>query len=245
MTKKILFLHGWHSVVGGVKPTSLQKAGFQVLNPALDDHDFDLALRTAQTVYDRESPDVIVGSSRGGAIAMNLSSGNTPMVLLCPAWRNWGNSKQLKPNSMILHSRLDDVIPFEDSVQLVAQSHLPEDILIEVGHDHRLADEQSLAVLRWACEMFCKGDPILTSFDDGTHLASESEFTGTSSNNEGSYICDSCGEQIVIPLDRSEGELQSYVEDCPVCCNPNVIHVQFDDQDQPRVWAEPEQDRDS
>ena len=44
----ILFLHGWHSVVGGVKPTFLKNAGHEVINPALDDNDFDLAVRTAQ-----------------------------------------------------------------------------------------------------------------------------------------------------------------------------------------------------
>jgi DNA-directed RNA polymerase subunit RPC12/RpoP len=57
--------------------------------------------------------------------------------------------------------------------------------------------------------------------------------------NEGSYICDNCGEEIVIPLDPVEGMTQQYVEDCPVCCNPNVIHVEWDDED-PRVWAEAE-----
>jgi hypothetical protein len=31
------------------------------------------------------------------------------------------------------------------------------------------------------------------------------------------YICDSCGEEIVIPVDLSAGESQEYVEDCPVC----------------------------
>jgi hypothetical protein len=60
--------------------------------------------------------------------------------------------------------------------------------------------------------------------------------------NEGTYICDSCGEEIVIPIDPVEGRSQTYVEDCPVCCNPSVIHVDWDD-DEPRVWAEPEQDR--
>lgn len=245
MKKKILFLHGWHSVVGGVKPTFLRDAGFHVLNPALDDHDFDEALRTAQALYDHESPDVIVGSSRGGAIAMNLNSGTTPMVLLCPAWKNWGSVSKIKSNSLILHSRLDDVIPFEDSVQLVAQSHLPADILIEIGQDHRLADDQSLAVLRWACDLFCNGESIPTGLDDGTHLQTPSEGEGASADSDGSYICDSCGEEIVIPLDRSEGDVQSYVEDCPVCCNPNVIHVRFDDQEHTSVWAEPEQDRDS
>ena len=38
---KILFLHGWHSVPGGVKPTYVKKHGHTVINPALDDDDFD------------------------------------------------------------------------------------------------------------------------------------------------------------------------------------------------------------
>ena len=60
--------------------------------------------------------------------------------------------------------------------------------------------------------------------------------------NEAAYICDSCGEEIVVPIDLSAGERQQYVEDCPVCCNPNVIHVDWDGA-QARVWAESEQDR--
>jgi hypothetical protein len=59
--------------------------------------------------------------------------------------------------------------------------------------------------------------------------------------DEGSYLCPTCGERIVIPLDRSQGEVQEYGEDCPVCCNPNLIHLEFgDDEDAPRVWAEAE-----
>jgi hypothetical protein len=59
--------------------------------------------------------------------------------------------------------------------------------------------------------------------------------------DEGSYVCPSCGEAIVIPLDLSAGDEQQYVEDCPVCCNPNVIHVElFDEGEAPRVWAEGE-----
>lgn len=61
--------------------------------------------------------------------------------------------------------------------------------------------------------------------------------------NEGSYVCDGCGEEIVIPLDPAAGRTQEYVEDCPVCCIPSLIHVDWDDDDQPHVWAEPEQDR--
>jgi hypothetical protein len=59
--------------------------------------------------------------------------------------------------------------------------------------------------------------------------------------DEGSYVCPTCGESIVIPLDPTGGDEQRYVEDCPVCCNPNVIHVEFFEPGEPaRVWAEAE-----
>ena len=57
---------------------------------------------------------------------------------------------------------------------------------------------------------------------------------------EASYICDACGEEIVVPIDLSAGQEQEYVEDCPVCCRPNVVHVEVDDAGEARVWAERE-----
>ena len=56
-------------------------------------------------------------------------------------------------------------------------------------------------------------------------------------NAEAAYVCDSCGEEIVFPIDVSGGENQEYVEDCPVCCSPNMIHVEISDEGEPRVWA--------
>jgi hypothetical protein len=58
--------------------------------------------------------------------------------------------------------------------------------------------------------------------------------------NEASYVCDSCGEEIVVPIDLSAGTSQEYVEDCPVCCRPNVIHVEVDEDGAVRVWAQRE-----
>jgi hypothetical protein len=238
---KILFLHGWHSAIGGVKPTFLKEAGHQVVNPKLDDEDFGQAMQAAQKEFDRHKPDVIVGSSRGGAVAMNIVSGRTPLVLLCPAWKNWGTVNLLKPNSLILHSRVDDVIPFSHSEQLVAYSGLPPETLIEIGTDHRLADEASLAVMLWACKLLVDGHqmPALESQEsiESTRLAVDA---GTSSQEEGCYTCDACGETIVVPLDLTEGSYQSYVEDCPVCCRSNTIHVQVDDDGLILVWAEPD-----
>jgi alpha-beta hydrolase superfamily lysophospholipase len=149
---KILFLHGWNSVAGGVKPSYLASHGHEVANPSLPDDDFEAAVRIAQAEWERQRPAVIVGSSRGGAVAMNMNCGDTPVVLLCPAWRRWGTARTVKSNTIILHSRADDVVPFSDSRLLLRQSGLPASALLEVGNDHRLADAESLAVMLWACE---------------------------------------------------------------------------------------------
>lgn len=148
---KILFLHGWHSVPGGVKPTYLVQHGHEVINPALPDDDFDAAVKLAQEEFDRHRPDVIVASSRGGAIAMNIQSDGVPLVLLCPAWKRWGTVHAVKPNTTILHSRNDEVIPFGDSEELASRSSLAPTALIETGNDHRLADPDSLRIMLNAC----------------------------------------------------------------------------------------------
>jgi alpha-beta hydrolase superfamily lysophospholipase len=149
---KILFLHGWHSVPGGLKPSYLIQHGHEMINPALSDDDFDEAVRTAQADYDRHHADVIVGSSRGGAVAMNIESGSTPLVLLCPAWKRWGTARAVKMGTVILHAEADDVIPIADSRELVRASGLPDSSLIIVGTDHRLAEPEPLAAMLKACE---------------------------------------------------------------------------------------------
>jgi len=144
---KILFLHGWHSVPGGVKPSYLIQHGHEVVNPYLDDDDFEKAVRTGQAEYDSHRPDVIVGSSRGGAVAMNIDSGSTPLVLLCPAWKRWGTARTVKPGTVILHAKADDVISIAESRELVRASGLPESALVIVGNDHRLADPEPLGAM--------------------------------------------------------------------------------------------------
>lgn len=146
---KILFLHGWNSVPGGVKPTYLKDHGHEVVNPQLPDEDFEMAVKIAQKEFDQHQPQVIVGSSRGGAVAMNIIIGDAKLVLLCPAWKKWGTAKRVKPGTVILHSRGDDVVPFADSEELAKNSGAT---LIEVGTDHRLADEEPLERMLRACE---------------------------------------------------------------------------------------------
>jgi hypothetical protein len=40
-------------------------------------------------------------------------------------------------------------------------------------------------------------------------------------------VCPYCGEVVEIALDPGSGEHQSYVEDCPVCCQPWTVRVQY------------------
>jgi hypothetical protein len=63
----------------------------------------------------------------------------------------------------------------------------------------------------------------------------------TTMGDEAGDICNSCGEEVVISLDISAGPSQEYVEDCPVCCHPNIIHVEIEEGGEVRVWAEREQ----
>jgi len=126
---RILFLHGWTSVAGGVKPTFLKDHGHTVFNPKLPEE----AVQIAHEEFDKHKPHVVIGSSQGGAVAMNIKSGDTRLILLCPAWIQWGSVRRVKPHTVILHSRADDVISFGDSEELVRTSGLPASALIEVG----------------------------------------------------------------------------------------------------------------
>jgi alpha-beta hydrolase superfamily lysophospholipase len=148
----VLFLHGWNSKPGGVKPSYLAEHGHVVINPALPDEDFADSVRIAQVEFDRHHPNVVVGSSRGGAVAMNVDTPGAALVLLCPAWRKWGTATTVKADTLILHSEADDVVPIAHSRELVARSGLPDTALIIVGNDHRLAEPEPLAALRAAVE---------------------------------------------------------------------------------------------
>ena len=45
---------------------------------------------------------------------------------------------------------------------------------------------------------------------------------------ETGFQCAGCGEWNQTTVDESAGRNQSYVEDCQVCCKPNILNVRFD-----------------
>lgn len=81
---------------------------------------------------------------------MNINSGEAKLVLLCPAWKKFGTATTVKADTVILHSRADDVVQFADSEELTKNSGAT---LIEVGNDHRLADPEPLEMMLRACEV--------------------------------------------------------------------------------------------
>jgi len=144
---RILYLHGLGAKPGGFKPRFLAEQGFEVVNPALGDDDFPASVAIAQRALDAQPVDVVVGSSRGGAVAMNLALGDTPLVLIAPAWQRCGGAARVGPRTLILHSPHDELVPVADSQQLARQSHLASDRLLLLGTGHTMTDPEALEAL--------------------------------------------------------------------------------------------------
>jgi hypothetical protein len=45
---------------------------------------------------------------------------------------------------------------------------------------------------------------------------------------EASFQCAGCGERNRTAVDESAGQRQSYIEDCQVCCKPNLLRIEYD-----------------
>lgn len=147
---KVLFLHGLESKPGGTKPSCLKKAGYDVCNPALPKNDFDISVKIAQDSIDFEKPDLVVGSSRGGAVAMSVSTRGAPLLLIAPAWKKYVkdlDTWKIRADAtelFILHSENDDVIPVSESKELTEKYGGQ---LTIVGADHRMSDDDALEAL--------------------------------------------------------------------------------------------------
>ena len=140
---KVLLLHGKESQPGGAKAQAIEDAGHELINPDLRTG-WAEAVQTAQDAVDEHNPDIVVGSSRGGALAMNIDTNGAPRVLIAPAWKMFGSANTVPGGTVILHSPADDIILFEDSEELVANSGAK---LVAVGSNHRMSDSEALAAM--------------------------------------------------------------------------------------------------
>ena len=56
---------------------------------------------------------------------------------------------------------------------------------------------------------------------------------------DATFVCGFCGETVETSVDASAGASQRYIEDCAVCCRPNVLTVTVDpDTMEAEIWAE-------
>ena len=70
-------------------------------------------------------------------------------------------------------------------------------------------------------------------FDDDEERADDEVLV-----TEAEVTCPYCGEDATISVDPGGGEEQDYVEDCPVCCRPWVVHLRWDDSGAVDAWLE-------
>ena len=144
--KKILFLHGLESAPGGLKPSFLKAEGYDVINPALPKESFEISTKVAQDAIEEFSPDIIVGSSRGGAVAMAVDPKGARRILIAPAYKKYGvKCENLDESVVLLHSVCDDIIPINDSVELTTHYGCR---IYGCGADHRMSDIDALKMLK-------------------------------------------------------------------------------------------------
>ncbi len=92
------------------------------------------------------TPDLIIGSSQGGAISLSVAPRypDTPMLLLCPAWKIFGvTPTYMNPKSIIIHGIHDIEVPIADSVELQKMFNVR---LIQTQDSHIMREGLSLLV---------------------------------------------------------------------------------------------------
>ena len=81
------------------------------------------------------------------------------------------------------------------------------------------------------CETFefvLRREMFLASIFSRINIFSHHFLASMSSNMEAGFQCAGCGEWNSTTVDESAGRQQRYVEDCQVCCKPNMLRVQYD-----------------
>jgi predicted esterase len=136
------FIHGLEGNPQGTKARVLA-AHFDAQTPAMDTRDFEgcVALHAERIAARR--PDVVVGSSFGGAVATALvqrGQWSGPTLLLAPASVARGLPLELPAAGpiWIVHGTRDEVVPLAHSRHLAAANEARGVRLIEVDDDHSL-----------------------------------------------------------------------------------------------------------
>ncbi len=143
MTPRVHFIHGLEGSPSGSKARLLARH-FEVVTPAMDTSDFEGCIaQHAALLAEGAGPDVLAGSSFGGAVAVALlqrGHWSGPTLLLAQAALLYGLPADLPAGVLvwIAHGSGDDVVPPEHSRRLAAAGDPALVRLIEVDDDHSL-----------------------------------------------------------------------------------------------------------
>jgi predicted esterase len=139
---RVQFIHGLEGSPQGAK-ARLFAGHFEARTPAMDTSDFDACVDVHAELLRAFEPDVLVGSSFGGAVAVALLQRGLwrgPTLLLAQAALHSGLPLRL-PDAVpvwLVHGLRDELVDVEESRRL-AGSGSPEWVrLIEVDDDHPL-----------------------------------------------------------------------------------------------------------
>ena len=139
---RVQFIHGLEGSPQGAK-AQLFAEHFTALTPAMDTHDFEACVALQAATIASFNPDVLVGSSFGGAVAVALLQRcvwRGPTLLLAQAAQHCGLAAKLPEGVHIwlVHGRDDDVVDIGES-RVLGRSGTPDLVrLIEVDDDHSL-----------------------------------------------------------------------------------------------------------
>ena len=140
---KVQFAHGLESSPQGIKARLLSQH-FITETPAMNTRDFESCVALHAGTLRRFQPDVLVGSSFGGAVAVALLERGLyrgPTLLLAQAAVKYRPTSRLPAGVrvVLVHATQDEVVPFAGSRTLAATGS-PELVeLIEVDDNHALS----------------------------------------------------------------------------------------------------------
>jgi pimeloyl-ACP methyl ester carboxylesterase len=140
---RVQFAHGLESSAHGTKARILAEH-FDAITPEMDTADFEGCVAVHAAALRGFRPEVLVGSSFGGAVAVELlvrGLWRGPTLLLAQAAVRRGGEARLPEGVAVwlVHGLRDETIDPEDSRRLAATGTPHRVRLIEVDDDHRLS----------------------------------------------------------------------------------------------------------
>jgi pimeloyl-ACP methyl ester carboxylesterase len=140
---RVQFVHGLESSPQSSKAVALARA-FTAETPAMDTRDFESCVTVHADAIARFQPDVLVGSSFGGAVAVALLERQLwrgPTLLLAQAAVLYRADACLPGGVRVLlvHARQDSVVPIEHSRTLARTGTAGLVELVEVDDNHALS----------------------------------------------------------------------------------------------------------